>query len=65
MGSTLQLAELLQEGVTRLDPASYVTIGFHDTFQLMARDHMRSPTSSFLFCFISMPPPGECDCRST
>ena len=63
--STLQFAELFREGIPRLHPASYVTIGSHDTFQLMARDHMRSPTSSFVFCFISMPPPGECDCSST
>ena len=63
--STLQFAELFREGIPRLHPASYVTIGSHHTFQLMARDYMRSPTSSFLLCFISMPPPGGCDCRST
>ena len=50
VGSTLQFAELLQEGVPRLDPASYVTTGSHDTFELMVRAHGRSPTSSFPLC---------------
>ena len=50
MESTLQFAELLQEGVPRLDPASYMTISSHDTLELMARAHGRSPTSSFLLC---------------
>ena len=51
-GSILQFAELLQEGVPRLDPASYVTTGSHDTFELMVRAHGRSPTSLFLLCFL-------------
>ena len=59
------IAELLQEGAPWLDPASYVTTGSHDTFELRVRAHGRSPTSSFLLCFISMPPPGGCDCSST
>ena len=49
-GSTLRFAELLQEGAPRLDPASYVTTGSHDTFELMVRAHARSSTSSFLLC---------------
>ena len=63
--STLRFAELFRDGISRLDPASYVATGSHDTFQLMVRAHMRSPTSSFLLFFISMPQPGGCDCRST
>ena len=50
VGSTLQFAELLAEGVPLLDPASYVTTGSHHTFELMLRAHGRSPTSSFLLC---------------
>ena len=44
------IAELLQEGAPWLDPASYVTTGSHDTFELRVRAHGRSPTSSFLLC---------------
>ena len=56
MGSTLQLAELLQEGVTRLDPASYVTTGSHDTFGLMVRARGRSPSSrsSYSPCSVTL-----------
>ena len=50
MGSAQQFAERLQEGVPRLDSASYVTTGSHDTFELMVRAHGRSPTLSFLLC---------------
>ena len=34
MGSTLQFAELLADGVPRLDSASYVTTGSHNTFDV-------------------------------
>ena len=47
MGNTLQFAELLQEGVPWLYPASYVTTACHNTFELMGTAHGRSPTSSF------------------
>ena len=50
MGSTLQFAELLAEGVPRLDSASDVTTGSYNTFELMLKAHGRSPTSSFLLC---------------
>ena len=49
-GSTLQFAEVLQEGAPLLDLASYVTTGSRDTFELMVRAHGRSPTCSFLLC---------------
>ena len=49
-GSTLQFAEVLQEGAPLLDLASYVTTGSRDTFELMVRAHGRSPTLSFLLC---------------
>ena len=48
--STLQFAELLAEGVPRLDSASYVTTGSYNTFELTLRAHGRSPISSFLLC---------------
>ena len=61
-GSILQFAELLQEGVPRLDPASYVTTGSHDTFELMVHPRRRTPTSSCLlsplFCSILGLPTG-------
>ena len=63
--STLRFAELFRDGISRLDPARYVATGSHDTFQLMVRAHMKSPTFSLLLFFISMPPPGGCDCSST
>ena len=47
----LQFAELIEENGTQLlQPASYVAIGSHETFELMVRTHGRSPTSSFLLC---------------
>ena len=49
MGSTPQFTELLQEGVPRLNPASYVTSGSHNV-GAKVRTHGRSPTSSFLLC---------------
>ena len=39
MGSTVQIGELFAEGVHRLYPASYVTAGSHDTFELNVRTH--------------------------
>ena len=48
--STLQFVELLEEGVHRLDSASHVTTGSHNTFELMVRAHGRDPTPSFLLC---------------
>ena len=39
MENTLHFAELLQEGVARLDPASYETTGSHNTIELMMRAH--------------------------
>ena len=48
--STVQFANLLQRDVPGPGPASYLTAGVHSSFELMARAHGRSPTSSFLFC---------------
>ena len=48
--STLQFAEVLQEGAPLLDLASYVTTGSRDTFELMLRAQGRSPTCLFLLC---------------
>ena len=45
-----QFAELLEEDGPRLDPASYVTTGSHDTFEGMVRTRGSSPPSSFLLC---------------
>ena len=48
VAGTLQFVELLEEDGPRLDPASDVTTGSHDTFEEMVRTHGSSPTSSFL-----------------
>ena len=48
----LQFTELFEEHGPRLVPASYVTAGSHPTFDHMVRTHGRSPTSSFLLCFL-------------
>lgn len=48
MGSTLQFTELLEEGVPRLDPAKYMTTGFHNTFELSVKAHGRSLIALFL-----------------
>ena len=50
VAGALQLVEYLEEDDSRLDPASYVTTGSHDTFEEMVRTHESSPTSSFLLC---------------
>ena len=50
VAGALQFAELLEEDGPRLDPASYVTTGSHNTFEEMVRIHGSSPTSSFLLC---------------
>ena len=53
VAGALQCAELLKEDGPRLDPASYATAGYHDTFEEMVRTHGSSPTSSFLLCTLS------------
>ena len=58
VAGALQFAELLEEDAPRLDPASYVTTGSHDTFEEMVRTHGSSPTSSFLLCFLFGDAPG-------
>ena len=50
VAGALQFAELLEENPPRLEPASYVTTGFHDTFEELVRTHGSRPTSSFLLC---------------
>ena len=50
VGGALQIAELLEEDGPRLDPASYVTTGSHDTFEELVEAHGSSPTPSFLLC---------------
>jgi len=50
VAGALQFAELLEEDGPRLEPASYVTTGSHDTWEEMVRTHGGSPTSSFLLC---------------
>ena len=46
----MQFAELLEEDGPRLEPASYVTTGSHDTWEGMVRTHGGSRTYSFLLC---------------
>lgn len=46
MRDTLKSAELLEERVSRLDPASYMTPGYRNTFELMVRAHRKSLISS-------------------
>ena len=48
----LQFAELLEEDAPRLDPASYVATGSHDTFDEIVRTHVSSPTSLLLLCSV-------------
>ena len=50
VAGALHFAELLEEDGSRLDPASYVTTGSHDTFEEMVRTHGSSPTFLFRFC---------------
>ena len=72
MESTLQFVELLEECIHRLDPASHVTTGSHNTFERMVRAHGRDRTPSFLLCslfsdalglpsaaYLDFPRPGE------
>ena len=42
----------MEEDAPRSDLPSYVTTGSHDTFEEMVRTHGRSPTFSFLLCFL-------------
>ena len=48
--NTMQFAHLLQRDVPGPGPASYLTTGVHDSFELIVRYQARSPTSSFLLC---------------
>ena len=49
VAGALKFAEILEEDGPRLEPASDVTTGFHDTIEEMVRTIGRSLTSSFLF----------------
>ena len=46
--STIQFADFIQRDVPGPEPASYLTTGVYISFEIMARIHRRSPTSSFL-----------------
>ena len=46
----MQFAELLQRDVPGPGPASHLTTGVYNSFELIVRAHGRSPTSSFLLC---------------
>ena len=48
--STMQFADLLQRVVPGPGPASYLTTGVYDSFELMIRSQGRTPTLSFLLC---------------
>lgn len=51
VGGARKFAELIEEdGARMLQPASFVTISSHKSFELMVRTRGRSPTSSFLLC---------------
>ena len=50
VGRALQFAALLQRDALGTEPASYVTTGFHNTFELMATALRRSSTSSSVLC---------------
>ena len=63
VAGALQFAELLEEDGPRLDPARYVTIGSHDTFEEMVRTHGSSqpphsccaPCSAMLLAYPKAP----------
>ena len=46
--NTMQFADLLQRNVPGPGPASYLTTGVYDSFEVMVRSQGRSPTSSLL-----------------
>ena len=46
----MQFADLLQRDVPGPGPASYLTTGVYDSFELMIRSQGRTPTLSFLLC---------------
>ena len=50
VAGALQLTELLEEDGPRLDPATDVTTGSHDTVEEMVRTHRSRPACSFLLC---------------
>ena len=50
IGRALQFATLLQQDVLGTEPASYVTTGVHNTFELMATALRRRSTSLSVLC---------------
>ena len=50
--STIQFADFLQREVPGPGPASFLPTGVYSSFELMVLAHGRSPTSSFILCFL-------------
>ena len=50
VGRALQFTAFLQRDALGTEPASYVTTGVHNTFELMATALRRSSTSSSVLC---------------